>query len=238
MLLLVALEVSTKVLGTVAPDVGELELCELDPSIVEVVWPADKTELPGRDEDDSRLDPKSVFVLLPNDVPEVRAAASIDDDSAELLVVEETSRLLDVPDLVDAWGLVNDPVCEMLETEFAFGITEAMLDTAEIVMIEDAVDDAVSLDCKDAVMVAEVEAELDVGGKVDEATEVLDIVGRLVVEFAREMADVDPLDTAVDRLGSDDVVRLARRLDADADDELGAAVDRPTLSALIMSAAL
>lgn len=100
-------------------------------------------------------------------------------------------------------------------------------------MPEEAVDDVVLFDrARAEAEVAirpretpELEAEAGVGDPVN--------VTDVAVVFATKLEVVaDGIAVAPDV-----VVRLARRLEAEADEELGAAADTPTLSALMMSAA-
>ncbi|KAL8777694.1 MAG: hypothetical protein Q9203_002396 [Teloschistes exilis] len=66
-------------------------------------------------------------------------------------------------------------------------------------------------------------------------TEELDVDVEFETEYEDEFDEVELLDRVLVLVEA--VVRLAKRLEADADEELGAGVEAPTLSALTMSAA-
>lgn len=236
-LLLVALEVSMTVLDTGVSDFEEPDTCELDSNMTEVVWPMDNVELSTKDEDTSTLVPEEDPTLVVDDVPEVRTVLTLVDDSTMLLVITEKPRLEDDPDVVDTKGPEVSPDCEILEAKLELKIPDGVLDVARVDPLEDVIDDAVPVLCMDVATGAEVGAILEVRGKVEKAMEVLDTVDGLVVELAMDVADDDVVDIAVDRLGVEVAFRLAKRLDAEADDELGAPGDTPTLSALMISAA-
>lgn len=225
MLLLVALGVSATVPDTVTADTEKLDASDMD-----------KTEVPDKDEENIMLVPEGNPKLLADNVPEIGIALTPVDVPAVLLIVVETPRLDDA-DFDDPWGPVVEPACK--ETEVVPEIKDAkgVFDVAGTDPLEDAVICVVSLVCMGVAMDLEVETEVEVRGNVEKAKELLVVVAGLVVELADGMADVDAVDAAVDRTVAEVVVKLARRLDAEAEDELGADVDTPTLSALIISAA-
>ncbi|KAL9600371.1 MAG: hypothetical protein Q9219_003221 [cf. Caloplaca sp. 3 TL-2023] len=120
--------------------------------------------------------------------------------------------------------------CDMLDSTFE--LDEVKLDALEKAT-EDAVSSSDTLDGIDAEAVLEPEDETIADG----AAEVVDAVTELDVKFAIDDAGVDSVIVDIDELSAGVVVKLARRLDSEADDELGAEVDTPTLSALMISAA-
>lgn len=131
------------------------------------------------------------------------------EDRAELELVVLKARVLD--DSLVKLGTKLDDAEPEVELDNTLDRFVSVLDPAELkVALEDTAADVDNV---------KEEADVDVGPKT------LEDAADDVVKLASDEDMLDP------------VVRLARRLDAEADDELGAAVDTPTLSALIMSAA-
>ncbi|KAL8878145.1 MAG: hypothetical protein Q9198_003988 [Flavoplaca austrocitrina] len=148
------------------------------------------------------------------------------EDEAELKIVVMDALVLDVSliELAVELGVIGP------EVEFANTIDElaSVLDTAVIEASTDVEFDVLFPEFETVELELVVE---DTSADVDDADE-----EDVNAERLEDVVDDDVgLDSADDVL--DPVLRPARRLDAEADDELGAAVDTPKLSALIMSAA-
>ncbi|KAI4267161.1 MAG: hypothetical protein L6R38_008382 [Xanthoria sp. 2 TBL-2021] len=149
-----------------------------------------------------------VVLLVEEPIERPDGVMELAEDRAELELVVLKARVLD--DSLVRLGTKLDNAEPEVELDNTLDRFVSILDPAELkVALEDTAADVDDV---------EAEADVDVGPKrLEDAAD--------VVEFASDEDTLDP------------VVRLARRLDAEADDELGAAVDTPTLSALIMSAA-
>ncbi len=188
-------------------------------------------ELPGKvvpDEIDT-LDIDSDAELLYKLVLELRGDKTLEIAVALLLLDVLTERPGEVPKLVEDRAelklvvsdttTLDDPFVELVDCERP---EVELTNTPDVLMLE--------LDA----------AELEMA-KEETAADVEDIKDEVNVDvrFAERLEDAadDVVEFASDEVRVEPVVRLARRLDADADDELGAAVDTPTLSALIISAA-
>lgn len=147
-----------------------------------------------------------------------------------MLLLAAGSELLDAWKSSDNSELLGKPLLELLPLEAEGALLENKLKMPEAdVLDKDAETEAVPFnrDSEAVVLVGlgetlEFEADKELADTVIEPDVVVELVDKLkVVELAKPEV----------------VVRLASRLEAEADDELGAVVDIPTLSALMMSAA-
>lgn len=148
-----------------------------------------------------------------------------------LLLLAAGSELLDeVWKASDTSELLGKPLLELLPLEAEGTLPEEKLEMPEVdVLDKDAEAEVVTFNGENEVVVVvilkgtlELKANKDVADTVNVPDVVVELADRLkVVELVRPEV----------------VIRLARRLEAEADDELGAAVDTPTLSALMISAA-
>ncbi|KAL8870413.1 MAG: hypothetical protein Q9174_003538 [Haloplaca sp. 1 TL-2023] len=151
--------------------------------------------------------------------------ADVDDGiDSEVEAVEEAELLLgkseevpeEVSDAIEDVVLLEEPELDDTPIEVLLEVaTEELVSLEDITLDEDASTDVVEL--------AKKEAAPDAVSRLDKA------LAEVAVEAVLE--DDEELDT------TELVVKLARRLEAEADDELGAAGETPILSALMISAA-
>lgn len=133
-----------------------------------------------------------------------------------------------------------DPLLKMPVTELEAGAVDTKLELVSLVASREGVTDTAVLseektDEAKAEVGSEETLELEANAVLEETIEELEVVVRSTDELAVVDDVVVVLDAEV--VTAEDVVRLARRLEAEADDELVAAVETPTLSALMISAA-
>ncbi|KAI4098519.1 MAG: hypothetical protein LQ339_006397 [Xanthoria mediterranea] len=188
-------------------------------------------ELPGKvvPDDIDTLDLDSDAELLYKLVLELRGDTTLEVARALLLLDVLTERPGEVTKLVEDRAelelvvsdpmTLDDPFVELVDCERP---EVALANTPDVLMLEL---DAAELEMAKEEIAADVEDVKDEVNVDVKFTERLEDAADDVVEFASDEDRLEP------------VVRLARRLDAEADDELGAAVDTPILSALIISAA-
>ncbi|KAL8868113.1 MAG: hypothetical protein Q9198_008291 [Flavoplaca austrocitrina] len=202
-------------------DTSELWLLRLD-------WPLERSVLKEELLEEAVLIARIVLPLeelseISEDTPELA------EDEAELKIVVMDAMVFDVSliELAVELGVIEP------EVEFANTIDElaSVLDTAVIKASTDVEFDVLVPEFETVelkLVVEETSADVD---DVDEEDVKVRSVERLE-EVADDDVGLDGADIVLEP-----VLKLARRLDAEADDELGAAVDTPKLSSLIMSAA-
>lgn len=162
-------------------------------------------------------------------VPETDEAKVCVDDSAVLLLAT-CPRL---PDEIwrppDTGELLGKPLLKLLLPEAAGTPLEETLKPPEVDVLENEADtEAVPFGREnEAVVFVSLEETLELEAD-EERADIVNVPG--VVELVDRLKLVELVRPEV-------VVKFARRLDAEADDELGATVGTPTLSALMMSAA-
>lgn len=157
-----------------------------------------------------------------------------------LPVVPDTGLLDGVCESTDNGRLLANSLLEVPITGLEAAAAETV--TEEVILVassDDVTDKSVLFEGKTDDVEAEVGLEETL--ELDAKVVLEDTVDELEVPV-RSMDELNVVADAVIELGTEvvateDVVRLARRLEAEADDELGAAVETPTLSALMISAA-
>ena len=192
-------------------------------------WPLDRSVLKEELLEESVLIARIVLPLeelreISEDTPELV------EDQEELKVVVMDAMVLDVSLIELAVELdVTGP-----EVEFANTIDE-LASVLEIAVLETSTDDELDVLVPEEFDTVELELIVEETSADVEDVDEEDVNVR-AVERLEDVADDDlGLDSADDVF--EPVLKLATMLDAEADDELGAAVDTPKLSALIMSAA-
>ena len=144
-------------------------------------------------------------------------SSKVEDEEPELLLSESVKVSDEVSNAIEEEVLLAEPKLEdaVIEELLFEAAMKELVSVGVIALDEDATTDVVEL--------AETEAAPDAVRRLDKALAEVAVEAVLLDD-----EELDPMEV---------VVRLARRLEAEADDELGAVGETPMLSALMISAA-